>query len=66
MDEARALTGARYGALVTFDDAGEIDSNFTSGISPKEHQNLWCMPGEMIPLCSEPSRGGLRAYESGP
>ena len=38
IDASRLLTGARYGAILTFDDSGEIESFITSGISPEERR----------------------------
>ena len=39
VDTARALTGARYGAIVTLDDAGELQDLLLSGI-PDDKQDL--------------------------
>ena len=38
VESARALTGARYGAIVTIDDHGMPDNFFTSGLSEEEHE----------------------------
>ena len=40
VDSARALTGARYGAITTIDDAGQPQEFITSGMTPDEHQQL--------------------------
>ena len=40
VDTARALTGARYGAITTIDDAGQPQEFITSGMTPDEHQQL--------------------------
>ncbi|MCY4025520.1 MAG: response regulator [Acidobacteria bacterium] len=37
---ARALTGARYGGIVTIDDAGEPQDFVSLGISPDEHRQV--------------------------
>ncbi len=39
-ESARALTGARYGAIVTIDRAGQPENFITSGISNEEHRRL--------------------------
>ncbi len=44
VDGARALTGARYGALTVFGDAGELPHFLVSGMTPREHQGMWDMP----------------------
>ena len=36
IDGARSLTGARYGALLTYDDTGGIRDFITSGITPEQ------------------------------
>ena len=36
IDSARYLTGARYGALLTFEPSGDIQDFITSGLSPEE------------------------------
>ena len=43
VDTARALTGARYGAITTIDKAGQPQEFVTSGITPVAHQQL--VPG---------------------
>ena len=40
MDNARALTGARYGSITTLDDAGQLLDFITSGLTPEEHERL--------------------------
>ena len=40
VDSARALTGARYGTIVTVDEAGHPADFVTSGFTPDEHQQL--------------------------
>ena len=37
---ARALTGARYGAISTVDTAGQPENFITSGVSEEEHRRL--------------------------
>ena len=37
---ARALTGARYGVIVTVDDSGRVRDFVTSGFTPDEHKQL--------------------------
>ena len=44
IDGARALTGARYGALVSFDDSGGIRDLVTSGMTPHERQGMGAPP----------------------
>ena len=44
VDSARALTGARYGALTAFGDGDEPPYFIVSGMTPEEHQGLWNMP----------------------
>ena len=40
VESARALSGARYGAITTIDDAGLPQEFVTSGITPDEHRQL--------------------------
>ena len=40
VDSARTLTGARYGVIVTVDDAGQPLDFVTSGFTPQEHEQL--------------------------
>ena len=44
IDNARNLTGARYGALLTFQPSGGIQDFITSGISPEEIGSMNTMP----------------------
>ncbi len=45
VDNARALTEARYGIIITVGQVGELEMLFTSGISEEEHDLLQRMPG---------------------
>ena len=40
IDSACALTGARYGALLTFDESGDLGSLITSGITAEERRRM--------------------------
>ena len=40
VEGARALTGARYGAITTVDTAGRPENFITSGVSDEEHRRL--------------------------
>ena len=44
IDGARSLTGARYGALLTFDESGSMGDLITSGISPDEVSRIASSP----------------------
>ncbi len=44
IDGARSLTKARYGALVAFDDSGDIETLITSGITPEERPRFGDLP----------------------
>ncbi len=44
VDGARSLTGARYGALTVFADAGALPHFLVSGMTAQEHQGFWDMP----------------------
>ena len=44
IDGARSLTGARYGALVAFDDSGGIETLITSGITAEERPQFGDLP----------------------
>ena len=44
VDSARALTGARYGAITVLGDAGQKPDFIVSGLTREEHQGLWEMP----------------------
>ena len=43
-DNARYLTGARYGALLTFEPSGGIQDFLTSGLTPEEIERLDTLP----------------------
>ena len=45
VDTARALTGARYGAITTLDDSGRPEDFLTSGMTAEERRRLEEMPG---------------------
>ena len=45
VDSARALTGARFGIIVTVDGSSEVEVFLTSGITPEDHDRLQEMPG---------------------
>ena len=40
VDNARALTGARYGVITTVDAVGQVQDFVTSGFTPEEHRQL--------------------------
>ena len=44
IDNARYLTGARYGALLTYEPSGSIKDFITSGLSPEEAEHLNTLP----------------------
>ena len=44
IDNARYLTGARYGALLTYEQSGAIQDFITSGLSPREIELLNTLP----------------------
>ena len=44
VDSARALTGARYGAITVLGEAGQQPDFIVSGLTREEHQGLWEMP----------------------
>ena len=44
IEASRLLTGARYGAILTFDAAGEIDNMITSGITEEEQRKIEGIP----------------------
>ena len=44
VDSARALTGARYGVMVTVDAAGRIEDFVTSGYTPAEKDEMVAWP----------------------
>ena len=45
LDSARSLTHARYGVITLVDDAGELESHLSSGLTPEESQRFWEIPG---------------------
>ena len=44
IESACALTGAKYGAILAYDESGEINGIFTSGITPEEHESIEKLP----------------------
>ena len=44
-DEARSLTEARYAVITTLDAAGEAENVTASGLSARDAQRLWEIPG---------------------
>ena len=44
IDNARSLTGARYGALLTYELSGAMKDFITSGLSPTEIERLGALP----------------------
>ena len=44
VDNARSLTGARYGAITTMDESGGTQDFITSGLTPEEKQELLELP----------------------
>ena len=40
IDASRLLTGARYGAILTFDDSGGLEHFFVSGITPEQRRRM--------------------------
>ena len=44
-DEARSLTGARYAVIATLADSKESEHFTVSGLSPRDAQRLWKIPG---------------------
>ena len=60
-DEARSLTGARYAVIATLADADELERYTASGLSAKDAQRLWEIPGglrffEYLSAMTEPLR----------
>ena len=45
VDSARALTGARYGAITVPGETGQRPDFIVSGLTGEEHQGLWDLPG---------------------
>ena len=44
VESARALTRARYGAITTIDDSGQLQDSFISGLTPEEQQRILDWP----------------------
>ena len=44
MDSARALTGARFGGIMAFDESGQLLEFITSGMPPEEQQRMLDLP----------------------
>ena len=44
VDSARSLVGARYGAILTFDETGRVLDFITSGITPEERRRVGNWP----------------------
>ncbi len=44
VESGRALTGARYGVIVTVDEAGEVQDFVTSGFTDEEHRQFMDWP----------------------
>ena len=44
LDGARSLTGAGYGAILAFDEAGRVDDFITSGIAPEDIEAIAVSP----------------------
>ena len=71
VDNARDLTGARHGVIVTVDETGQIDELFTSGFTPNEVEELVAWPDgrrffEHLRQLQAPFRvGDLPAYIRG-
>ena len=47
LDSARSLTGASYGVIALFDDAGQVQDFLSSGMTAEEARELWNTPGGM-------------------
>ena len=47
VESARGLTGARYGVIVTVDEAGAPTDFVFSGVTPEEQQELLAWPGSI-------------------
>ena len=71
MEEARALTGARYGMITTVDDSGNLQECLASGLTPEGEQQLLDWPDGPRVLAhfqelSDVVKGGnLRSYVRG-
>ena len=44
MESARTLTRARYGAIATIADSGQLQDSFISGLTPEEKQQILDWP----------------------
>ena len=44
VDNARVLTGSRYGAITVLGEAGQAPDFIVSGLTREEHRGLWEMP----------------------
>ena len=44
LDSARSLTGARYGVMILFDEAGEVQDFLSSGMTVEEAEQVWLLP----------------------
>ena len=44
VESARTLTRARYGAMATIDDSGQLQDSFISGLTPEEQQRILDWP----------------------
>ena len=44
VDSARSLVGARYGAILTFDESGSVRDFITSGLTPEERRRVGSWP----------------------
>ena len=44
VDGARSLVGARYGAILVFDEAGQVQDFITSGVTPEERRRVGRWP----------------------
>ena len=63
LDSARSLTDARYGAIATFDDSGQVEDFLTSGLTADESQQLWETTKEMK-FCRIPGPQRVRDFAS--
>ena len=63
VDGARSLTDARYGAITTLDDAGNVQDLLISGMTPEQEQEVFSYPQghaifEYLSSLREPLRTG--------
>ena len=79
-DSARSLTGARYGAIATLDDSGDLQDVVISGLSPEEEHALasqypdreamltsfssLCEPLEICDFGTQAASSGISKFES--